>query len=434
MEVKAYLTSSVRAGYKKTEVGVIPEDWEVKPIGDFSTIKTGPFGTLLKASEYSKSHGVPLISVGEVREGFLRISEDTPRVSTQVTKRLPQYVLKEGDIVFGRKGGVERSALIKAPQDGWFLGSDGISIRPSSKLSAPYLGLQFQSHRVKEWLLQNAIGTTMASLNQAILKNALVPLPPAKAEQEAIAEALSDADAWIESLEQLIQKKRRIKEGTMQELLTGKRRLPGFEGEWEEKMLIELAGHKRELFNDGDWVEAEHITTEGVRLVQTGNIGEGKFIDRAEKKYIYEKSFYYLRCKELRAGDLLICRLADPAGRACVLPCLEDEKVITSVDVTICRFPPEQANRTYLANLFSTGEWFRAVSDRSGGTTHKRIARGALGRIPLLLPKSDEQTAIAEVLSDMDAEIEALEAKLAKARQIKQGMMQELLTGKTRLV
>ncbi|MEM7602913.1 MAG: restriction endonuclease subunit S [Verrucomicrobiota bacterium] len=133
-------------------------------------------------------------------------------------------------------------------------------------------------------------------------------------------------------------------------------------------------------------------------------------------------------------GDLLICRLADPAGRACILPELGEEKIITSVDVTICRFPPDQADRTFLANLFSTQEWFKAVSDRSGGTTHKRIARGALGQIPLLLPDPAEQTAIAEILSDMDEEIVALESKLAKARKINQGMMQELLTGRIRLV
>src|SRR5882672_11735358 len=92
-----------RPGYKRTEVGVIPKDWEVKAIHQFAAIMTGPFGTLLKASEYSDGDGVPLISVGEIRQGFLRITDDTPRVSKTVTRRLPQYVLRRGDIVFGRK-------------------------------------------------------------------------------------------------------------------------------------------------------------------------------------------------------------------------------------------------------------------------------------------------------------------------------------------
>ena len=157
-------------GYKQTEVGVIPENWEVKSIHEIAAIKTGPFGTLLKAAEYSESNGVPLISVGEIREGFLRITDHTPRVPEAVVRRLPQYVLKKGDIVLGRKGAVERSALIREKQEGWFLGSDGISIRPSKQCHDEYLALQLQSHRVRGWLIQNAIGTTMASLNQEILR------------------------------------------------------------------------------------------------------------------------------------------------------------------------------------------------------------------------------------------------------------------------
>ena len=165
------MRGELKPGYKQTEVGVIPEDWEVKSVYEIATIKTGPFGTLLKASEYSEGDGVPLVSVGEIREGFLKITNQTPRVPDGVIRRLPQYVLKKGDIVFGRKGAVDRSALIRQQQEGWFLGSDGISIRPSKDCHGEYLALQFQSARVKGWLLQNAIGTTMPSLNQEILRN-----------------------------------------------------------------------------------------------------------------------------------------------------------------------------------------------------------------------------------------------------------------------
>lgn len=107
-----------------------------------------------------------MISVGEIREGFVRITDHTPRVPKEVTRRLPQYLLQKGDIVFARKGGVERSALIRQPQEGWLLGSDGISIRPSKDCHYEYLSLQFRSKRVQSWLVQNAIGTTMPSLNQ----------------------------------------------------------------------------------------------------------------------------------------------------------------------------------------------------------------------------------------------------------------------------
>jgi type I restriction enzyme S subunit len=99
--------------------------------------------------------------------------------------------------------------------------------------------------------------------------------------------------------------------------------------DWETKTLLELAEGKKDLFDDGDWIEAEHITTKGVRLIQTGNIGIGKFIEKDERKYIYETSFISLRCKELKQGDLLICRLAEPAGRSCVLEDIGEGKVVT---------------------------------------------------------------------------------------------------------
>src|SRR5262249_43225784 len=129
---------------------------------------------------------------------------------------------------------------------------------------------------------------------------------------------------------------------------------------------------RKELFDDGDWIESEHITDRGVRLVQTGNIGVGVFIEKEDKKYIFQASFSSLHCKVISPGDLLISRLAEPAGRSCVLPDIGETKMITSVDVTIFRPPISVADRAFLTSVFSTIEWFRAVRDRSGGTTHKR--------------------------------------------------------------
>ena len=201
-------------GYKQTEVGVIPEEWEVKQVADLGVTKTGPFGTILRASEYVKSDGVPLISVGEIGEGVFRIKEHTPLVPSNVVKRLPQYVLKTGDIVFGRKGAVDRSALVRKNENGWFLGSDGISIRPNSSSHPPYLAYQFQTKEVQGWLLQNATGTTMASLNQRILGHIRIPFAPLP-EQRAIATALSDVDGLLGALARLIAKKRELKQAAM---------------------------------------------------------------------------------------------------------------------------------------------------------------------------------------------------------------------------
>ncbi|MFQ2486332.1 restriction endonuclease subunit S [Aeromonas caviae] len=203
--------------------------------------------------------------------------------------------------------------------------------------------------------------------------------------------------------------------------------------DWDVKSVYALANNQKALFDDGDWIEAEHITDKGVRLIQTGNIGIGSFIEKDVKKYVYEKSFESLRCKELHIGDLLICRLAEPAGRACILPYIGETKVITSVDVTIFRPERHIANRDFLVQYFSSIEWFKSVQEQVGGTTHKRISRGALGQLLMPYPSLDEQTAIANVLSDSDALIGALEQLIAKKQAIKRATMQQLLTGRTRL-
>lgn len=203
--------------------------------------------------------------------------------------------------------------------------------------------------------------------------------------------------------------------------------------EWAEVSLFEAAGNRKDRFDDGDWVEAEFITDEGVRLIQTGNIGSGVFLDKSARKYVSEGSFQLLGCKEIRQGDLLISRLAAPAGRSCILPDIGEKKMITSVDVTIVRPVEEIAIARYLNQLFLTREWFEVVALRCGGTTHSRIPRSELGKIILPLPKPEEQRAIATALSDVDALLGSLDAWIAKKKAIKQGTMQQLLTGKQRL-
>lgn len=420
----------MRKGYKQTEIGIIPEDWDVSTCKNIiekiidNRGKTPPLA----------SDGHPLIEANAIKD--YSKSPDYSKVEKFVdqltyTKWFRNGHPKQGDTLIVTVGSAGASAYVKEMKG--CIAQNIIGIRVNSRCNNEFFYYYTKSRLFEKQVLAVLMGAVQPSLKAPHLNNFSLPLPPTLAEQEAIAEALSDADALIESLETLLAKKRQVKQGAMSELLMGKRRLVE-SGEWEEKSLLELAEGKKELFDDGDWIESEHITDEGIRLIQTGNIGVGKFLEREDKKYIYPSSFVSLRCKELREGDLLVCRLAEPAGRACVLPDIGEEKVITSVDVTIFRPPTTLANRVFLANVFSTNEWFRAVNDRSGGTTHKRISRGALGRMKIMLPPLPEQTAIAEILSDMDAEIRAVEEKLSKARAVKAGMMSALLGGRVRLV
>ncbi|MDH4405327.1 MAG: restriction endonuclease subunit S [Cyanobium sp. D14.bin.5] len=161
------------------------------------SIKTGPFGTKLKASEYTAT-GVPVISVGEVGFGRLRVHHDTPRVDETVTSRMPEYLLKAGDIVFGRKGAVERSAQVQLDEDGCFLGSDGIRIRLNDKECDPkFISYQLQTTAHRNWMIQHAAGTTMPSLNEGIIRRIPIVLKPLS-EQKAIASVLGALDDKIE--------------------------------------------------------------------------------------------------------------------------------------------------------------------------------------------------------------------------------------------
>jgi len=160
-------------------------------------LQTGPFGTMLKAEEYS-SEGAPVISVGEIREGYLEIGSKTPRVSEETVARLSRFLLKQNDIVFGRKGSTHRNALIRKGEAGFFLGSDGIRLRVNSDSICPrYLSYQLRSARAVSWLKANSEGTTMPSLNQDILSRFPITLLPV-AEQRAIAHILGTLDDKIE--------------------------------------------------------------------------------------------------------------------------------------------------------------------------------------------------------------------------------------------
>jgi type I restriction enzyme S subunit len=213
--------------YRWTPLGEIPADWQYLTVGQLvakgGSIKTGPFGTLLKASEYS-TEGTPVISVAQIGDGSLVITDDTPLVPPKVTRRLPEYLLRKGDIVFGRKGAVGRSALVKAQEDGCFLGSDGIRLRLPNDIQPEFVSYQLQIGSLRRWLLANAVGTTMPSLNQKLLTRVSLALPNPP-EQRNITRILCNVDSEIAALERCRDKANAIKQGMMQALLSGRVRL-----------------------------------------------------------------------------------------------------------------------------------------------------------------------------------------------------------------
>jgi len=428
----------MKPGYKQTEVGVIPEEWDESPVADVITSFQNGFA--FASHGYVKS-GIPIVTMAQIGlDGRFNFTPESVNYwPAEAASALSAFQLFRGDIIIAMTDVTPQKNLIgrmaEVNEIGPLLLNQRVGLLrlDSEKIDPYFLRAISNSSRWRGYARAVASLGVQANIGTKDILAGKIPHPPLP-EQRAIATALSDVDGLLGGLDRLIAKKRDLKQAAMQQLLTGQTRLPGFQGEWEVKTLFDLAARKKELFDDGDWIESEHITTEGIRLIQTGNIGVGSFVEKDDKKYINEDSFASLRCKQLKQGDLLVCRLADPAGRACVLGDIGEERIVTSVDVTIFRPPSELVDRLFLSQVFSTSDWFRAVSDRSGGTTHKRISRGALGRLSINLPYLPEQTAIASVLTEMDGELAVLEQRREKTRALKQAMMQELLTGRTRLV
>ena len=409
------------AGYKQTEVGVIPEDWNVKTVGQIAEVKTGPFGSTLHEKDYV-ANGTPIITVEHLGErGIYHFN--LPMVSDVDRVRLKGYSIRSGDLVFSRVGSVDRNALVKKEENGWLFSGRLLRVRLKNKDIDPhYLSFHFHSESFKQRVRDVAVGQTMASLNTKILMGVSAIIPPTKAEQEAIAGALSDTDALIESLEQLITKKRHIKQGAMQELLTGRKRLPGFCGEWEMKRLGDViekfvGGGTPSRSSPQYWGdEIPWVTVKDFTTFDPWNSQE--MITRLGLKH---------SASHLIPKGILITSTRMALGKA----------VVYKVDVAINQDLKALSPKPILATRYLYF-WFQyhgqSIDELGSGSTVKGISLPDLRKIQFQLPSCPEQTAIASILSDMDAEIAALETKLNKTRSIKQGMMHELLTGKTRLL
>lgn len=361
-----------------------------------------------------------MVSVGEVGYGTFRIHAETRRVGENVLRRLPQYKLRVGDIVFGRKGAVDRSATVRLPQSGWFLGSDGIRVRLGDGVDQLFVGYALQRLEARQWLVANSTGTTMATLNQQVLDG--VPLVlPALGEQRAIVVAIDDVSGLIDSLERLISKKRDVKQGMMQALLTGATRLPGHAALWSPRRISEVLAPRAELNVSGEALEVLTCTKhEG--FVRSLDYFKNQVFSRDLSTYrlIFRGDIGY-PANHIEEGSIGVQELFD---RAVVSPIYVVMRPIGQHDgFFLQRQMKLETFRQRFARVMN------ASVDRRGSLRWKEFSQ-----INVLVPEPDEQRAIAQVLRDADAEVAALERRLESARAIKQGMMQELLSGRTRLV
>lgn len=425
-----------RPAYKQTEVGVIPEDWKAEKLGVHATFRTGPFGSALHQSDYVYG-GVPVINPMQIVDGRI-VPTPSMAISEEAARRLSDFRVVENEVLIGRRGEMGRCAVVLPEQRGWLCGTGSMIIRSKPSLDARFAQRILSSPPVIAEIESTSVGTTMINLNQGTLSNLLIPLPPSLAEQQAIAEALSDADALIESLEQLLAKKRQIKQGAMQELLTGQKRLPGFAGEWHTRPLGELFD-----FSGGFTASRDQLGTDGHYYLHYGDIHTSNktYVDVSAEFQEIPKLDVPLkkvgRASLLEDGDVVFVDASEDdegTSKHVVVVKSDDVPFISGLHTIVAKSKTGELDNLYKRYCFQTPSVKAQFRFFAVGTKVSGISKSNIGKITISVPPVDEQTAIATLLSDMDAEIAALEAKLAKARSLKQGMMQELLTGRIRLV
>jgi len=392
-------TQTVPTSYKQTEIGVIPEDWDVQELGEVAQFERGQG---LSKSDLQETGKYKCIHYGQLFSDYIELIKE---VKSKTNYNGVHFLSKSNDVLVPTSDvtprGLATASCIK--ENGVLLGGGILIIRLNNGYDGTFFSYWITQN--KREVLKLVKGSTVFHIYGHDMSGLRLAFPKDK-EQIAIATVLSDTDSLIEKLEKLIAKKKAVKQGAMQRLLIGKKRLPGFSGEWEEKKLGKVC---------------ENVTTGKLDANAMKKDGEYRF-------YTCAKEYYFIDKYAFDTEALLV------SGNGANVGYIHYYKG---------KFNAYQ--RTYVLSTFHEDIFFtkllldKNLKERirtevnSGNTPY--ITMGTLTEMSILFPpRKEEQTAIATFLSDMDTEIESLKKSLSKYQQIKTGMMQQLLTGKIRLV
>lgn len=404
----------LKPGYKQTEIGVIPDDWEEVRLGDIGYIFGGLTG---KSSGDFGSGDANYITFMNVIYNVVSKVSGVEKVSVGAGEH--QSTVLPGDVLFNGSSETPEEvgfgSVVPWDLAGTYLNSFCFGFRPNkdSDLDSKFFAYLTRSSLGREIIRPMAQGSTRYNLAKTNLLNGRFPRPPLK-EQEAIAEALSDVDALIDSLEALLIKKRNIKTGVMHELLTGRARLPGFSNEWGKTSLDELVNSGVVKLGRGNVISKKDMEADPGSCPVYSSAQNNDGCIGAYNKYMFNEE---LITWSVDGGGYVFYR---PRHKFSVTNICGYLRIIDESKFQYLFFS------AVLQKLHSqhTFDWLNKA--------HPRVIRKLYREIPIV--PITEQKAIANVLSDMDDEIEALDKRLAKTRDLKQGMAQELLTGRTRLV
>jgi len=408
----------LKPGYKQTEVGVIPENWDVKPI---TRVTSEIFLGLTSKVDYVNHGGVPLIRATDIAGGQLTF--DAARsISHKQHSALTKYRrAKRGDVLVSKSGSLGVCAIVDVDTE-FSIYESIIVLQPSHCLDSRFLLSLLRHEATQNRMIGDRVGSTVGHLNLEVFRSLLIPLPLLP-EQRSIATTLSDMDELLGALDRLIAKKRDLKQSAMQQLLTGKTRLPGFDDAWEvnplrrfvRQFIVPMRDKPKRFVGEIPWCRIEDF--DGIYLTDSKS---GQRVDA--------ETIRLMNLKVYPTGTLLVSCSADLGRCAIVAQPLVSNQTFIGLEMD------ETAASSLFFYYLMTSK-AEELNNLSSGTTISYLSREQFETFPVFAPlHKEEQAEIAIILSDMDAEIATLEQRRDKTRALKQAMMQELLTGKTRLI
>ncbi|WP_242065139.1 restriction endonuclease subunit S [Nostoc sp. FACHB-133] len=418
------MEENIPKGYENIEVGIIPDDWDVRELGSISKVVRGGSPRPAGDPKFFGGIYIPWLTVAaltNIPESSIYVSQTIGFLTEEGAKY--SRTLENGTLIIANSGatlGVAKILAVKC------CANDGIAAFIDLNKDADKLFLYYVLNaKTKEFREVVATGNGQPNLNTTLIGLTKISFPSTIEEQKAIAQSLSDVDALITECDRLITKKRNTKQGTMQQLLTGKKRLPGFSGEWEINKLENISSE----IGDGIHSTPKYVEFSEFYFINGNNLIKSSIQITDQTKCVSEEEF--CKYKNILNDRTILISINGTIGN---IAFFNNEKVILGKSAAYINVK-KAISKNYIFYFLQTYTINCYFEDELTGSTIRNLSLKSIRNTPISIPPTiEEQKAIAQILSDMDAEIEGLEQKRDKYKAIKQGMMQELLTGKTRLI
>lgn len=404
------------------------DDWEQRKFGEMAEYKKGPFGSALK-KELFVPDGHEAVKVYEQQNAINKDWHlERYYISKDYANQLKAFETHAGDIIVSCAGTIGEMYELPLNARPGIINQALMRVRVNEKMVRKNVFKLLFSNMIDNFSKEFSNGSAMKNIPPFADLKPMEAFVPALREQRLIDDFFASFTALITLHQHKLGHEKKLKKYLLQNMFpregenVPRIRFPGFTDPWEQRKLSSLF----ESFVDGDWIEAKDQSDSGIRLIQTGNVGITNFIDKPDnKKWISEDTFESLHCEEIYPGDILISRLPEPAGRACIVP-VTGTRMITAVDCTIARTSSNNSAE-FIVQYLSTPDYFKWVNSCLAGGTRQRISRSMLSDCNIMIPPTlDEQDKIGRTFSLLDNLITLHQRKLESLKELKKGLLQKM--------